>query len=99
VASSAPAAAGQLLFAAARHALLIGREGWVSALWGIAALALFALPLSLSFKPRERDLKLHRRRRSSLPTGRCATTASGWSRRASASAAFTWRFLSIHMPA
>ena len=48
--------AGQLLFAPL-VTLLIGREGWVSALWGIAALALFALPLSLSFKPRERDLK------------------------------------------
>ena len=48
--------AGQLLFAPL-VTLLIGREGWVAALWGIAALALFALPLSLSFKPRARDLK------------------------------------------
>ena len=46
--------AGQLLFAPL-VTLLIGREGWVAALWGIAALALLALPLSLSFKQRARD--------------------------------------------
>jgi predicted MFS family arabinose efflux permease len=48
--------AGQLLFAPL-VTLLIGREGWVVALWGIAALALLALPLSLSFKQRARDLQ------------------------------------------
>jgi len=48
--------AGQLLLAPL-VTLLIGREGWTAALWGVAALALLALPLSLSFKQRARDLQ------------------------------------------
>ena len=48
--------AGQLLLAPL-VTLLIGREGWTAALWGVAGLALLALPLSLSFKQRARDLQ------------------------------------------
>ena len=87
--------AGQLLLAPL-VTLLIGREGWVAALWGIAALALFALPLSLSFKPRARDLQ----------AGPAAQATDGalrdrrfWLVAASFGiCGFHVAFLSIHMP-
>ena len=87
--------AGQLLLAPL-VTLLIGREGWVAALWGIAALALFALPLSLSFKPRARDLQ-------AAPAAQ-ATDGALRDRRFWLVAAsfgicgFHVAFLSIHMP-
>jgi len=88
--------AGQLLFAPL-VTLLIGREGWVAALWGIAALALFALPLSLSFKPRARDLKAQAP--AAQPTDGALRDHRFWLVAASFGiCGFHVAFLSIHMP-
>ena len=77
--------------------MLIGREGWVAALWGIAALALFALPLSLSFKPRARDLQ------AAAPAAQADRRGAARSRFWLVAASFGIcgfhvAFLSIHMP-
>ena len=87
--------AGQLLFAPV-VTLLISREGWVSALWGIAALALFALPLSLSFKQRARDLQAAP---AAQDAGDALRDHRFWLIAASFGiCGFHVAFLSIHMP-
>ena len=87
--------AGQLLFAPL-VTLLIAREGWIAALWGIAALALFALPLSLSFKPRARDLQATP---AAQATGGALRDQRFWLIAASFGiCGFHVAFLSIHMP-
>jgi predicted MFS family arabinose efflux permease len=87
--------AGQLLFAPV-VTVLIARQGWMPALWGIAALALFALPLSLSFKQRARDLKAAP---AAQQAGDALRDRRFWLIAASFGiCGFHVAFLSIHMP-